>query len=87
MTGAEHIIAYAESDAKLYAKLVELARRSRDGERDGYLLQSGRFYAASNLVMATYHEGTRCRDIYPEDIKAEDFANAILLALAWQAPE
>lgn len=81
MTGAEHLIAYAESWRPAYDRLCDLERRQRPGAPDCFLTSVGCFHAASNLIQETYREAVKCHDMFPADISATDIAEAVCKAL------
>lgn len=84
MTGAEHIIAWAESDRTLYNALRDLERRRKPGAPDCYLSGTGEYYAAFNIVITSYRRAISCGDMLREDITANDIADAVKLALTWE---
>lgn len=88
MTAEDHIIAYIESSAPHYKRLLELTERRKPGCTHGFMRPQGVAAAASNLVADTYGEmianGSALRD---DPYSPAELLRAAAMLCEWEQPE
>lgn len=85
MRAEDHIIAYIESDAAFYKKLLEINRRRQPGCADGFMRSTGVVCAALNLVTECYSEMLRNGSALREDpYSAVELARTAAMVCEWE---
>ena len=77
MEHAQHILLWAENDAASYKRLLKLATQGN------YITMKGRYFDASNLVIAVYEKMRKANDI-ASTVQETDLAKAVVLFLDWR---
>lgn len=87
MTAEDHILAWIESDAAHYKRLLEIERRRQPGCADGFMRASGVVCAALNLVTSAYSEMLSTGDARRDDpYSAVELARTAAMICEWEKP-